>query len=612
MNSFSNSGVLYRLTILLIICIGVARIVSTYRIFNQTVDESSNIACGMQLLQDRTYYMDVKHPPLARITVALGPFLAGSRLPLPGHGDDMFGLGNVILNNNNNYWRDLTLARLGTLPFFVLGCAVVWCWGKHLSGKWAALLSLLFFTLLPSVLAHASLSTNDMAGAATLCLALYGFTRWLESPSWGAAARLGVGTGLATVSKFSALLFLPACAVVLMLLSFAVGSNSVRKHPLWKIACHILLSLTVGYLVLWAGYLFTVAPLQASRPHTAVDRLFGTHSVAHDALYAILETPIPAGKVVAGVAGLAGQNKAGQVSFFLGEWRRHGWWYFFPIMFLVKTPIPFLLLCLIGSVHLLRSFRRELEWQKIAPVVFAFVILALSMTSHINIGLRHILAIFPLLSIVSGCAALELWNAMKRPVVSRFGVVAISGWLVTSSALAHPDYLAYFNFLSTDQPERIEVDSDLDWGQDLARLSTWLRTRDVQEIALSYFGTADLTRAGLPAFHELRAYENLTGWVAISARNRVIPSPFVAISRTEGQAIYYSIPGDFDRIRPGTGPFAWLMAYNPITKIGKSIFVYWIPAQKTENSGAGLARFAQPELYAPSRAVEAWRAARIQ
>src|SRR5271169_5084690 len=150
----SKTGALYRLTVLLIICLGVARIVSTYHVFNQTVDESSNIACGMQLLQDRNYYMDAKHPPLARISAAIGLYLEGVRLPGPGHGDNMFGLGNVILNSGNDYWNHLTLARLGTLPFFVMACLVVWFWSYRLSGKWAALASLLFFSMLPLVLAH--------------------------------------------------------------------------------------------------------------------------------------------------------------------------------------------------------------------------------------------------------------------------------------------------------------------------------------------------------------------------------------------------------------------------------------------------------------------------
>ena len=539
------------------------------------MDENSDIACGMQLLQNRVYFMDVKHPPIGRIAVALGPYLEGLRLPKQE--SDMFALGNMILNGNNNYWHNLALARFGTLPFFVLGCAVVWSWSRHLFGKWAALFSLLIFSMIPPILAHGSLATNDMAGAATLCLALYWFTLWIENPTSWTAVRLGLGAGLAAASKFSALLFFPLCATVLILLCLVATRDSLRKFSFRRLAGNLFMALIVAYFTLWAGYLFTTAPLQASRPHAAVDRLLGSHPAVHDVAVKILETPYPAGSVAAGFKALAGQNKAGQVSFFFGEWRRHGWWYFFPVIFLVKTPVPFLLLACVASVLLARSFIEKHDWHGVAPILFALVILGVSMTSGINIGLRHILAIYPLLSIVAGYAVLELWVVIPKPMLARGFATAACAWLIVSSCLAHPDYLPYFNVLAAERPERIEVDSDLDWGQDLARLSKWLHDRGVQEVALSYFGTADLTHADLPSFHELVPYQKASGWVAISARYRVIPSPFMVIPPPAGMAAYYSVPGNFDRVKPGTGPFAWLTSYQPVERIGHSIFVYYIP-----------------------------------
>jgi hypothetical protein len=579
-----STKTIYGLAVVLVIGIGVARIVSTYHEFTQTVDENSDIAAGMQLLQDRVYFMDVKHPPVGRIAVALGPYLEGSRLPK--HGGDMFALGNVILNSNNNYWHNLALARFGTLPFFVLACVVVWSWSNHLFGKWAALFSLVVFSMIPAVLAHGSLATNDMAGAATLLLALYWFTLWIENPTWFTSGRLGLGAGLAAASKFSALLFFPVCAIALILLLLVTNRDSLRKFPVQALGGNLFLALIVAYFTLWAGYLFTMMPLQASRPHAAVDRLLAKHPALHDGVVAVLETPIPAGNVAAGLKALAGQNKAGQVSFFLGEWRRHGWWYFFPVIFLLKTPVPFLLLACVGSVLLARSFGQTHDWRVVAPILFALAILAVSMTSGINIGLRHILSIYPFLSIVAGHAVAEFFSALRQPMLARGLVAAACLWLVVSSLRAHPDYLAYFNVLASDRPERIEVDSDLDWGQDLARLSKWLHARGVNEVALSYFGTADLTHADLPNFHELVPYQKVDGWIAISARYRVIPSPFVVQAAPPGMPLYYSVPGNFNKVQPGTGPFSWLSAYQPVQRIGRSIFVYYIPPIAAEPAGS--------------------------
>jgi hypothetical protein len=566
---------------LLLILIALVRIIATYHVFSETTDEPSNLANGLQIIQHRVYYMDVKHPPLARLAIALGPYLAGLRLSGPGRGIGN-ELGNEVLNSNGQYWRNLTLARLGILPFFVLGCAVVWIWSRDLFGKQAALFSLLFFTLLPTILAHSGNSTNDLPAAATIALALYTLCLWVAKPGWPTAAALGLGAGLALVTKFSAVLFLPACAAALLLLLLARGDYGLRGQSLRKSAAHLLAALSIAFLVFWAGYLFTTFPLQSPGQQTAVDRVLGRYPLLHKAVDTILETPLPAGRAVAGVAGIAGQNKAGQVSFFLGEWRRHGWWYFFPFMLLVKTPIPFLLFSAYGGALLIVFFLRKRDWRKLAPLVFAGTILIASMTSGINIGVRHVLAVYPLLAIVAGYAAHELWTTARRPALARALVLAGCLAMVVSSALAQPDYLAYFNVFGSRHPERIEVDSDLDWGQDLARLSTWLHARGAQDLAISYFGTADLTHAGLPPYRELEPYKKVSGWVAISARNLAIPTPFLAEPQTEGIATFYSIPGNFTRIKPANGPFSWLQAYSPVARIGYSMFIYNIPPLPSE------------------------------
>ena len=124
-------------------------------------------------------------------------------------------------------------------------------------------------------------------------------------------------------------------------------------------------------------------------------------------------------------------------------------------------------------------------------------------------------------------------------------------WHLIAGTVAHPDYLAYFNFLAMGHPERIVVDSDLDWGQDLVRLSKYARKRNITELSLAYFGTADIRRHGLPTIRQLRRNKPTTGWVAISL---------------------FSLK---------TNPaYKWLETYEPITTIGKSIRLYYIPGEK--------------------------------
>lgn len=567
-----TAGRWYMLAAVLITAVGVIRIVSTYREVSQTMDEPAHIATGLQLLQDHVYNLESQHPPLSRVAVALGPWLSGSRMPEDG---EMMERGNDILYANGNHWRTLTLARVGVLPFFLLACAVVWIWSSRLWGRNTALFALLGFTMLPIVLAHAGLATTDMAIGAGLPLALYRLVCWVEEPVWKTAAWLGGAVGIAVASKFTSLLFLPGCAGALLILLLATGNGGIFRRLSWRsLAGQAAIFAGVLYLVLCACYLFSGDPLvpATQRPHHTIDRLLGNHKTLHDAAYTLIEAPIPASEVYYGALSAYLHNKGGHTAFFLGQWSRSGWWYYFPLLILVKTPAAFLLLLGIGGYFLLRSWRKQRNWQVLAPAAFGIAILCLVIPSHINIGLRHILPIFPLLAMVAGYGASRLWDNSGK---YRTAGIVLLLWLTVASLRAHPNYLAYFNEF-VRHPERIEVDSDFDWGQDLDQLARWLRAHNVHQVSISYFGSADLRYAGLPPFRELEPNQPVKGWVAISAYDRLLPSPF-GVKRFRNVPTYYSIPASFRTGSSQPGPFAWLSAYQAVARVGNSIFVYYIP-----------------------------------
>src|SRR5882672_4213905 len=144
-----------------LILLGSIRIVSTYTVFSHTSDEPAHIACGMEWLDQRAYRYENQHPPLTRIMAALGPYLDGARST--GQ-KEMFTEGNAILYGatGSHYDRRLALARAGNLPFFWLACGMVFLWGRRVLGPAGAVLAVLIFTMTPTVLAHAALSTTHM------------------------------------------------------------------------------------------------------------------------------------------------------------------------------------------------------------------------------------------------------------------------------------------------------------------------------------------------------------------------------------------------------------------------------------------------------------------
>jgi len=544
----------------LLTAVGVLRITTASAHFNQTTDEPAHIAAGMEWLDRGSYTLEPQHPPLARVATAVGPFLDGLRSPAVV---DLHENGLRILYARSTT-RTLALARLGSLPFFVLAAWITWYWSRRLFGDATALLATAMFTNLPPVLAHAGLATTDMALTAFVPCFVVATSLWLARPSVYRTIAVGASTGLAVLAKFSAVLFLPACAVSLVALRLAKerASRTIDHTEVKTFLRPIALIPIVAFVVIWAGYRFSFHPLSpASIAHPEIDEYVGSRGKLRDAAYFVAESiPIPAVELLRGVNDVRQHNAAGHPSYLLGQCSKTGWWYFFPVALAVKSPLGFLVLAGAGALILLARAKRE-NWHELTPVIVAASLLAICLPSKINIGVRHILPIFPLLAIMAGYGAHRIASLRSPRYVGLALVSALLGWQIWSSVASHPDYLAFFNELGGRDPARILINSDLDWGQDLQRLSAALRERHVHTVSLAYFGTASLAQHDLPNVDQLRPYLVTSGWVAISEM------------KLKG-------------VNSGRGPaeYGWLESYEPVARIGRSIRLYYIPETAAKRS----------------------------
>jgi hypothetical protein len=405
----------------LLVMIGTARIVSTYEVFNHTIDEPDHLAAGMEYLSTGKYLYEDQHPPLARVFGALGPFLAGERFH---RGAGSYREGYRILGWAAHYDRTLALARAGMLPFFWIASAVVFLWGYRAGGPNAALVGTLLFTTLPPVLAHSGLVTTDMAAAAFIGATAYGSLVWADRPDGTRTILFGVLLGLACLSKFSAVVFLPA-ALLLM-----------HRVALWRNRRALAIALAAAFAVIWAGYGFSFARVE------------------------YLHLRLPAPRFFTGLRTLWAHNAAGHAAYLLGRRSENGFWYYYPVALALKTPLAMLILLLI-------ALRRHISSP---PVLYSLAILLAALPSHINIGTRHVLPVFIGLSVACAMVAAPL----LRHRVARWVVAALLLWHVTSGAVRHPDYLSYTNEIAGSRPENYLADSDLDWGQDMKRLAAFL------------------------------------------------------------------------------------------------------------------------------------------
>lgn len=563
---------LYWATLLTLTGIGVVRIVLTYPFFFQTADEPSHIACGMWWMEGAfpSWSTCSQHPPLARIAAVVPLHLDGVRAaPPPSSYSDV--AGTAVLQSRGTYQRNLALARSGILPFFIVASVVVWAWTCRLFGRLPALAAVFLLQGLPPVLAHAGLATTDMALAAFLPVALYSFVLWLEIPSLKRSALLGTAFGLAVLAKLSAVVFLPLGAFLISGLRIAeerhagIWSWSSVRRRLGLLGLATLLA----FAVIWAGYRFSSAPLTKAtdRPHR-IGRLLGVDHFPpqlRESFFRIVEMPIPAGHFVRSIEAVQSHNARGHPSYFMGEFRRTGWWYFFPTLIAFKSPLSFLILLLVGCAYLCLGKTDIPPWKRFAPLLGAGAILLVSMFSRLNIGLRHVLPVYPLFAIVAGFGLMSLVSASRWRIGSRLVAVGLATWFVVASVRAHPDYLTYFNELSGPKPEEIEVDSDLGWGQDTKHLLAKIREMAVTQLWYRCLGCELFEDARLALalefpreLRKLKPYEGVSGWVAIDEW----------ALRVEGETLRRE--GESKRA------FDWLEGFS-FVRIGKSVRLYYVP-----------------------------------
>jgi 4-amino-4-deoxy-L-arabinose transferase-like glycosyltransferase len=551
-----------RIALALIVLGACGLVASTWHVFFATWDEPEHLAAGVELL-DRGYYeYDTEHPPIGRVLLALGPYLAGAHsygTPPPSGVTE----GEDILYRDGKYDLYLTLARAGALPFLALLLFVTWLWARRmLAGEGAALLAVILLLSVPPVLGHAGVAALDVAAAATILLALYTLDRWLDTPSWRTAGLFGLASGLAMGTKFSAVPYIGMSLLALGLTHWVLARRvpPAARAATWRMRAPELAVAALAALVpLFLAYGIR-APNEARvdlRFNWAVSYLLQQRGAEH-ALGVVLQhlwLPREIKDLLNGLVAVEAHNDTGHLSYLLGEVRTSGWWYFYLVALAVKTPVPILVAGPLGVGWLAREGWRSGDNWRITPAVLIVAILAFaSLFSHINIGIRHVLILYPLLALGAAWVVTRTWGALRRTPDRRLaaagtvGLVAALVWQFSTLWSVWPDYLAYFNE-TVSRPERVLVDSDLDWGQDLRRLEKRAAQLKIPRLSLAYRGTADLTREPLPPFMILPPHQPTTGWVAVSQ-----------LARTRNASDY-----------------AWLDAYRPAERVGKSIDLYYIP-----------------------------------
>jgi 4-amino-4-deoxy-L-arabinose transferase-like glycosyltransferase len=485
----------------------------------------------MEWLDKGVYRYEAQHPPLARVATAMGPYLAGSR---PSGAADKAQEGVLILSRDH-YDRNLALARLGILPFFWVAALVVYVWGRKYFGDLVAVAAVFLFTFLPPVLAHAGLATTDMALTAFVGASFLSGVVWLEKPGLLHSIVFGACVGIAVLSKFSSLVFLPAAfaaALVWHLWSQRPAASLVARQALQRIL-PFCLAAAVGAGMVWAGYRFSYGDYAGMR--------------------------LPAPELFAGIQAVIEHNKQGHPAYLLGMHSRFGWWYYYPVVLAVKTPLPFLALLFAGAAICLRKAGRTnpATW---LPLAFSLGILFFALFSQINIGVRHVLPVYMGFSIVAAVGAARLWEMSRTARWAAWTLGLLLVWHGATSALSHPDYIPYVNALAGSEPEKILAESDLDWGQDMKRLAKRLHEVGARQVAFNPFIVAYL--------------EAVHGFPPIQPMDPEVPSPgWNAASITMIKAERLGLEDEHPEIK------LWTEQIKPTERLGNTTLLWYFPPQ---------------------------------
>ena len=543
---------------------------------SMTSDEYVHVAAGALTLSTGSFRPNWEQPPLVKLLSAWPLRLAGvvSEEADPEESTE-------VREAYRKFWFEspmgldeiLFRARLPTILISLALAALLFAWARSLYGPWGGVLALAAYAFSPTVLAHTGLVTMDLAGAAGFLLTLRFFWAVCRSPTLLRLALLGVSMGVALLAKFSTPLLLPALVIFLVTSlvrrKWGGGDHDLGVHRLLtrkgvglKPAL-VALSVLVGSagLTTWAGYGFETAPL-SRRAKLPTNPKYAALLLTNPVLMAVYrfvgeKVPLPAPSLVRGLDRVRKHNRHGHRAFFLGERSRDGWYSYFPVAFVLKTSLPLLIILGLTGVTWWKGRAREpaVEWLLLLAAATFFL---LAMSSRINIGIRHILPVYPVLCLLAGRLATVPWLTGR---VGAAVLVALLTWHSVEAIRISPHYLAYFQPLSGGPARGYEklVDSNLDWGQDLRALARDLEERGRPEVWLAYFGPLEPSTYGI-RYKVLPPGEEVPGLVAISASALQL-----------GVGLRGKEPGG------GDDPYGWLRKYDPIDSVGHSILYFRVP-----------------------------------
>jgi Dolichyl-phosphate-mannose-protein mannosyltransferase len=562
----------------------VAELAGSARAESQTWDEAYHLLAGYRYWEASDFGINSEHPPLVKLLATVPLLFLHPRVPnVPQSSSKQEGFfdGRKFLYSND---ADALLfrCRMAAAVLTLLLALLLFEAGSRMFGVGTGLLGMALAVLEPNLLANGPLVDTDVAAALGIFAAVYAFYRYVKRPTALRLVECGLATGICLAFKHSGLIVFPILAALgfaeLLTRRSAAPSGAsegvsnraaTRRHALRLAGALVAIGL-MAWAVLWSVYGFRFrarpAPLEMTPP--LAEYLKG---VGHPALKSHLETSalltlsrlkVLPESYLYGLSDVLTVSAGPRPTFIFGRLYPSARWFYFPAALLIKSTLGFLLLLLmVPAARILRGTerRREVLFLMIPPAIY----LAASMTSGLNVGVRHVLPVYPFLLLLAAAGGIALARQNRRWA---YAVAALVFFHAASSLRAYPHYLAYSNQAWGGPAEtyRVLSDSNVDYGQSLKAVADYLAEHQIRDCWMAYFGSAD------PAYYHIPC--------------KILPDPFTSTWRETAEVVPESYEGtvlisatELDGTYTGPGelnPYGQFQHLQPIANVGDSVLVY--------------------------------------
>lgn len=539
-------------------------------------DEPEHIFAGFSYLKFHNLLLNPFHPPLVKDLIAIPLILGGFKAPVfdtvkGGAPGQVLGL-KFLFSAGNSADDILLYSRLVSIFISVLFLILFGWWVASRYGEGVGTISVAFLAFSPTFIAHSRYVLTDVPAAIAIFGSLLTLGWCFDNGSRKRFVILGIVFGLSFLTKFSSLILIPLSLVLLL-----IRAVLMRRNRFVYFKRNILGLLGAGALsmfIVTLVYGLQIGGLRGDFQYkymewiTPVDPFGMAHTLA---LFS------PTRGLAWFLTGVLSQfrNVRGDtqiLSYVAGELYDGGRAEFFPILFVTKESLPFLFgifaSIAVGAAYILKAIRNGALSAFLLQnfTLFSFTILSaiyfgIAMLSGLNVGLRHLLPIYPPLAV---CAAVVVWKIID--LLPRYKKMLLGGfilWCFLISFNCWPYYVSYFNPLGggIQGGHAMGLDSNFDWGQDLKRLSYFVKENQIPKVYLNYFGSGDPKYYLGDAYHPFKEYDpKFPGNVAMSVW------PYIKIARSSEDS--------------PTKQIVQGLAENQSKRVGSTILFWPPPAQQ--------------------------------